>query len=78
MCLKKKVSRDANFSVAWNHTSEKFAVSSQDGSVHVWDIRSHHPLARFSGLHVRFDLDDKNKVLCDCLYVCFVMWNLPL
>ncbi|KAI9472418.1 MAG: WD40-repeat-containing domain protein [Benjaminiella poitrasii] len=45
------VSRDANFSVAWNHTSDKFAVSSQDGSVHVWDIRSRNPLARFSGLH---------------------------
>ncbi|KAI8876351.1 WD40 repeat-like protein [Backusella circina FSU 941] len=45
------VSRDANFSVAWNHTSEKFAVSSQDGSVHVWDIRSPNPLAKFSGLH---------------------------
>lgn len=45
------VSRDANFSVAWNHSSEKFAVSSQDGSVHVWDIRSRNPLARFSGLH---------------------------
>lgn len=45
------VSRDANFSVAWNHTSEKFAVSSQDGSVHVWDIRSRNPLARFAGLH---------------------------
>ncbi|KAI8646240.1 WD40-repeat-containing domain protein [Parasitella parasitica] len=45
------VSRDANFSVAWNHSSEKFAVSSQDGSVHVWDIRSRNPLARFAGLH---------------------------
>lgn len=45
------VSRDANFSVAWNHSSEKFAVSSQDGSVHVWDIRSRTPLARFAGLH---------------------------
>ncbi|EIE90389.1 hypothetical protein RO3G_15100 [Rhizopus delemar RA 99-880] len=31
------VSKDANFSVAWNHASDKFAVSSQDGSVHVWD-----------------------------------------
>jgi len=45
------VSRDANFSIAWNHTSEKFAVSSQDGSVHVWDIRNRNPVARFSGLH---------------------------
>ncbi|KAI8075867.1 WD40-repeat-containing domain protein [Gilbertella persicaria] len=45
------VSRDANFSVAWNKTSDKFAVSSQDGSVHVWDIRNRNPLAKFSGLH---------------------------
>ncbi|KAI8352902.1 WD40-repeat-containing domain protein [Blakeslea trispora] len=45
------VSRDANFSVAWNRSSDKFAVSSQDGSVHVWDIRSRSPLAKFSGLH---------------------------
>ncbi|KAI8993154.1 WD40-repeat-containing domain protein [Pilobolus umbonatus] len=45
------VSRDANFSVAWNHTSEKFAVSSQDGSVHIWDIRNRNPVARFCGLH---------------------------
>lgn len=45
------VSKDANFSVAWNHSSERFAVSSQDGSVHVWDIRSRIPLARFSGVH---------------------------
>ncbi|KAL0083395.1 WD40-repeat-containing domain protein, partial [Phycomyces blakesleeanus] len=45
--------RDANFSVAWNHSSEKFAVASQDGTVHVWDIRSRDPLYRFGGGNVR-------------------------
>ncbi|RCH84383.1 hypothetical protein CU098_006625 [Rhizopus stolonifer] len=45
------VSKDANFSVAWNHTSEKFAVSSQDGSVHVWDIRHSNPVAKFKGIN---------------------------
>jgi WD40 repeat protein len=55
-----KVSRDANFSVAWNHTSEKFAVSSQDGSVHVWDIRNRNPLAKFSGLNV-----SDEEIKCD-------------
>ncbi|KAI8342154.1 WD40-repeat-containing domain protein [Chlamydoabsidia padenii] len=42
-------SRDANFSVSWNHSSEKFAVASQDGTVHVWDIRSQVPLCKFGG-----------------------------
>ncbi|CEG72923.1 hypothetical protein RMATCC62417_08401 [Rhizopus microsporus] len=45
------VSKDANFSIAWNHTSDKFAVSSQDGSVHVWDIRHSDPLAKFTSVH---------------------------
>ncbi|KAI9260798.1 WD40-repeat-containing domain protein [Sporodiniella umbellata] len=45
------VSKDANFSVAWNHASDKFAVSSQDGSVYVWDIRHTSPLARFKGVN---------------------------
>lgn len=58
-CISKKlnqhfiVSKDANFSIAWNHTSDKFAVSSQDGSVHVWDIRHSDPLAKFTSVHVR-------------------------
>ncbi|CAO3614577.1 unnamed protein product [Cunninghamella blakesleeana] len=43
------VSRDANFSVSWNHSSDKFAVASQDGTVHVWDIRSQLPLCKFGG-----------------------------
>ncbi|SAM01661.1 hypothetical protein [Absidia glauca] len=42
-------SRDANFSVSWNHSSEKFAVASQDGTVHIWDIRSQEPLFKFGG-----------------------------
>ncbi|KAI7864820.1 WD40-repeat-containing domain protein [Spinellus fusiger] len=42
--------KDANFSVAWNHSSEKFAVASQDGSVHVWDVRHRDPLFRFGAM----------------------------
>jgi WD40 repeat protein len=45
------VSNDANFSIAWNHTSDKFAVSSQDGSVHIWDIRHSNPIAKFTGIN---------------------------
>jgi WD40 repeat protein len=30
---------DAGFSCAWNHSSDKIAVASQDGFVSVWDIR---------------------------------------
>lgn len=30
---------DAGFSCAWNHSSERFAVATQDGFVSVWDIR---------------------------------------
>ncbi|KAG0172426.1 hypothetical protein DFQ28_010741 [Apophysomyces sp. BC1034] len=41
------VSQDANFSISWNHTSEKYAVASQDGTVHVWDIRQQQPLYKF-------------------------------
>ncbi|KAI8899960.1 WD40-repeat-containing domain protein [Globomyces pollinis-pini] len=33
-------SSDAGFSCAWNQSSERFAVASQDGYVSVWDIRS--------------------------------------
>ncbi|KAJ1514561.1 hypothetical protein HMI54_012516 [Coelomomyces lativittatus] len=38
----------SGFSCAWNAASEKFAISSQDGFVQVYDVRStHHPLAKF-------------------------------
>lgn len=37
---------DAGFSCAWNQSSEKFAVASQDGFVSVWDIRSSEKLAK--------------------------------
>ncbi|KAJ3218350.1 hypothetical protein HK099_005092 [Clydaea vesicula] len=37
--------KDAGFSCAWNHSSEKFAVASQDGVVCVWDVRSTEKLA---------------------------------
>lgn len=43
------VSRDSNFSVSWSHDSDRFAVASQDGTVHVWDIRSRTPLCRLGG-----------------------------
>ena len=38
---------DAGFSCAWNCTSDKFAVASQDGYVTVWDLRNcAYPLAK--------------------------------
>ncbi|KAI9143811.1 WD40-repeat-containing domain protein [Paraphysoderma sedebokerense] len=37
---------DSGFSCAWNHSSDKFAVASQDGYVSVWDIRSSEKLAK--------------------------------
>ncbi|KAJ3033844.1 hypothetical protein HDV00_005693 [Rhizophlyctis rosea] len=37
---------DAGFSCAWNQSSDKFAVASQDGFVSVWDIRSSEKLAK--------------------------------
>lgn len=33
---------DAGFSCSWNHTSDKLAVSTQDGFVSVWDMRYIH------------------------------------
>ncbi|KAJ3276471.1 Cilia- and flagella-associated protein 43 [Terramyces sp. JEL0728] len=41
-------SNDAGFSCAWNQTSEKFAVASQDGFVSVWDIRSSEKLTKIA------------------------------
>jgi len=38
-------SKDAGFSCAWNQSSDKFAVASQDGVVCVWDIRSSEKFA---------------------------------
>ncbi|KAJ3322393.1 Cilia- and flagella-associated protein 43 [Boothiomyces sp. JEL0866] len=43
-----KASNDAGFSCAWNQTSEKFAVASQDGYVSVWDIRSSEKLTKIA------------------------------
>jgi WD40 repeat protein len=37
---------DAAFSCSWNKSSEKFAISSQDGFVSVWDIKSSEKLAK--------------------------------
>jgi WD40 repeat protein len=45
-------SDDAGFSCAWNQSSEKFAVASQDGYVSVWDIRSTQKLAKIASHQV--------------------------
>ncbi|KAI1316868.1 hypothetical protein EDD11_009358 [Mortierella claussenii] len=37
---------EASFSCAWNQSSEKFAVASQDGYVSVWDIRHSEKLCK--------------------------------
>ncbi|KAK9718180.1 hypothetical protein K7432_005695 [Basidiobolus ranarum] len=39
---------DAGFSCAWNQSSDKFAVASQDGYVSVWDVRSSNKLAKIN------------------------------
>lgn len=44
---------DAGFSCAWNQSSEKFAVASQDGFVSVWDIRSPEKLCLLSSKQVK-------------------------
>lgn len=41
-------SNDAGFSCAWNQSSEKFAVASQDGYVCVWDVRSTEKLVKMA------------------------------
>jgi WD40 repeat protein len=46
-------SNDAGFSAAWNASSDKFAVASQDGFVSVWDIRSSEKLAKISSKQVK-------------------------
>ncbi|KAF9172140.1 hypothetical protein BGX21_007866 [Mortierella sp. AD011] len=37
---------EASFSCAWNQSSEKFAVASQDGFVSIWDIRHSEKLCK--------------------------------
>ncbi|KAG0198147.1 hypothetical protein BGX28_008393 [Mortierella sp. GBA30] len=37
---------EASFSCAWNQSSEKFAVASQDGFVSVWDVRHSEKLCK--------------------------------
>lgn len=37
---------DSGFSCAWNQSSDKLAVASQDGFVSVWDMRSSEKLAK--------------------------------
>ena len=43
---------DAGFSCAWNQSSEKFAVSTQDGYVCVWDVRSTEKLTKLQSVQV--------------------------
>ena len=45
-------SNDAGFSCAWNQSSEKLAVASQDGFVSVWDIRSSEKVAKLGSKQV--------------------------
>ena len=45
-------SSDAGFSCAWNQSSEKFAVASQDGYVSVWDIRSTEKITKIATTQV--------------------------
>ncbi|KAF9217060.1 hypothetical protein CPC16_009016 [Podila verticillata] len=40
------VTTEASFSCAWNQSSDKFAVASQDGFVSVWDIRHSERLCK--------------------------------
>ena len=43
---------DAGFSCAWNQSSDKFAVASQDGFVSVWDIRNTEKMAKLGSKQV--------------------------
>ena len=43
---------DASFSCAWNQSSDKFAVASQDGFVSVWDIRHSEKLCKLGSKQV--------------------------
>lgn len=43
---------EASFSCAWNQSSEKFAVASQDGFVSVWDIRHSEKLCKLGSKQV--------------------------
>ena len=45
-------SNDAGFSCAWNQSSDKFAVASQDGFVSVWDIRNSEKIAKIASHQV--------------------------
>ena len=44
-----QATKDASFSCAWNASSDKFAIASQDGFVSVWDVRSSQKLALLGG-----------------------------
>lgn len=61
-------SNDAGFSCAWNQSSEKFAVASQDGFVSVWDIRSTEKLAKIPSSQVKSaNKNPQVKGACRCV-----------
>lgn len=53
---------DAGFSCAWNQSSDKFAVASQDGYVSVWDIRSSEKITK-----LRSTQNPQVKGACRCV-----------
>lgn len=58
-CVKKltpfflTVSDEPALSCAWNQSSEKFAVTSQDGYVSVWNVEQSEPLCRIGSTETR-------------------------
>eukprot|EP00842_Homolaphlyctis_polyrhiza_P004338 jgi/Hompol1/4905/HPOL_004015-RA len=60
-------SHDAGFSCAWNQSSERFAVASQDGVVSIWDIRSTQKLTQLTAKQARRDVNPQVKGACRCV-----------
>ncbi|KAI9321225.1 WD40-repeat-containing domain protein [Dichotomocladium elegans] len=48
-----RASEEPALSCAWNHSSNKFAVSSQDGTVSVWKVENTEPLLRIPSTEIR-------------------------
>lgn len=65
---------EASFSCAWNQSSEKFAVASQDGFVSVWDIRHSEKLCKLGSKQVNpwplNDVLDVHSGDCGLLSLC--------
>ncbi|KAF9974607.1 hypothetical protein BGZ73_001976 [Actinomortierella ambigua] len=74
--------RDASFSCAWNQSSDKFAVASQDGFVSIWDIRhseklctlgsKQHPLVKGATRCVKFSSSGSVDLLVYSEHVSYV------